>query len=155
VIGLMNFETNKLLAESHLGLATSEDYVRWAVTCLESDVDSKNIRILASLQKPLYSSEVDDYFKRCMRDLGWTMPEPGECLRQYARELARQILANDLAPLDGCSRIFKVAAALDYPRELTMWIYLYEGLDPSTYDELQEADWDEAIKNEAILLALS
>ena len=149
----MNFETNRLLAESHMGLATSEDYVMWAVTCLESNVDSKNIRILASFQKPLHSSEVDDYFNRCMKDLGWTMPERRECLLQYARDLAQQILASDLSPLDGCSRIFKVVAALDYPQELTRWIYLYGGLNPSTYDELEGAEWDDEIKSEAALLA--
>ena len=149
----MNSETNKLLAERHMGLATSEDYVRWAVACLESDVDSKNIRILASLQKPLYSSEVDDYFNRCMEDLGWTMPEPRECLLQYARNVAQQILSNDLSPLDGCSKIFHIAAALNLPRELSPWIYLYEGFDPSTYDDLPEFELDEAIKSEAALLA--
>ena len=144
----MNSETNKLLAERHMGLATSEDCVRWAVACLESNVDSKNIRILASLQKPLYSSEVDDYFNRCMKDLGWTLPEPRDCLLEYARNVAQQILTNDLSPFYGCSKIFDIAVALDFPQELRPWIYLN-----STLDELPESEWDEEIKSEAMLLA--
>jgi hypothetical protein len=46
----MNSATNALLAQSYLGMATHEDYIDWAVSCLESDIDSKNIRILASRQ---------------------------------------------------------------------------------------------------------
>ncbi|MDQ3253056.1 MAG: hypothetical protein M3R15_03975 [Acidobacteriota bacterium] len=80
----MNFETTKLLAERHMGMATYEQYVDWAVSCLESGVDSKNIRILASLQKPLYSSEVEDYFGRSLGDLGWELPEPKECMIEYS-----------------------------------------------------------------------
>ena len=150
----MNSETNKLLAQSHMGVVTSEDYVRWAVACLESNIDSKNIRILASLQKPLYSSEVDFYFKRCISDLGWTFPERRECLLEYARNLAQQILTGDLSPQDGCGKIYRIVVALDYPKELNTWIYLDDGLYWETYNELQGAEWDEAIKNEAILLTL-
>jgi hypothetical protein len=96
----MDVKTNKLLADIHIGVVTSEDYVQWAVACLESGEDSKNIRILASLQKPLYSSEVDFYFSRCLKDLGWTIPQRRECLLNYARDLAQQIVSGDLSPQD-------------------------------------------------------
>lgn len=149
----MDSRTNKLLAETHMGVVTSEDYVRWAVACLESDLDSKNIRILASLQKPLYSSEVDVYFKRCLQDLGWTMPEPRECLLNYARDVAQQIVTSELSPLDGCTKIYGIARALNYPQELMVWVYLDENLEPSTYNELEGAEWEHAVKAEAANLA--
>src|ERR1044072_4285643 len=136
----MDFKTNKLLAESHMGVATSEDYVRWAVACLESDMDSKNIRILASLYKPLYSSEVDHYFRGCFHDLGWTMSERGQCLLNYARDLAQQIVSGELSPQDGCRNMYHIAATLNYPQELMTWVYLDENLEPSTFRELQVAE---------------
>lgn len=145
----MNYETNKILAERYLGSATSEDFVGWAVACLESNVDSKNIRILASLEKPLYSSEVDDYFNRCLRDLGWTIPEPRECLLEYARCLAKQIVSRELTPVEGCRKMYRVVVALEYPRELMAWLYLDEGLDGANYSDLQGADLDNAIVSEA------
>lgn len=145
----MNFETNKILAERYLGTATSQDFVDWAVVCLESNMDSKNIRILASLRKPFYSSEVYDYFNRCLQDLGWTMPERQECLLEYARSIAKQILSGDLAPLEGCREIYRIVVALQYPRALMAWIYLYDGLDWANASELQEVDLDNAIFNEA------
>ena len=40
------------MAGRHLGWLTYEEYVDWAVGCLESGLDSKNIRILALLRKP-------------------------------------------------------------------------------------------------------
>ena len=149
----MDVRTNKLFAELHIGVVTSEDYVRWAVACLESDLDSKNIRILASLQKPLYSSEVDFYFKRCLQDLRWAMPERRECLLNYARDLAQQILSGDLSPQDGCKKIYRVALALNYPKELTEWVYFDDNMDPSTYNALEGTELDEAIKEEAAKLA--
>jgi len=149
----MDLKTNKLLAESHLGVVTSEDYVRWAVACLESGQDSKNIRILASMQKPLYSSEVDFYFSRCLKDLGWTMPERRECLLNYARDLAHQIVSGDLSPRDGCRKIYLIASALQYPKELMAWVYFDDNLDPSTYNALEGAELDQAIKDEATNLA--
>src|SRR5262249_40999699 len=141
--------TNNILAERYLGSATYEDYIDWAVKCLESGIDSKNIRILAALQRPLYSSEVEDYFKKSLNDLGWKLPSRRECLLAYARSLAEQILSGDISPLDGCSKIYKVVVALQYPREMMSWVYLDEGLDPETYSDLQAAEWDQAIVNEA------
>ena len=116
-------------------------------------MDSKNIRILASLQKPLYSSEVDDYFKRCMKDLGWTIPERGECLFAYARDLARQILANDVSPQDGYRKICDIATALNYPQELKSWIYLHADMESWPQNDVQEAEWENTIRNEAASLA--
>lgn len=145
----MNLETIKLLAERHMGIATYEQYIDWAVSCLESGIDSKNIRILASLQKPLYSSEVEDYFKRSLRDLDWELPEPKECMIEYARSFAREILSGQASPLEGCRKIYKVVVALQYPLELMSWLYLDEGLEPGTYRDLEGKELDEAIIKEA------
>jgi hypothetical protein len=146
---LVNFETNSLLAGRYLGWLTYEEYVNWAVGCLESGLDSKNIRILASLRKPLYSSEVEDYFNRSLRDLGWHLPDRKECLMEYARGFAREIVAGAVSPLDGCRKIYRVVVSLQYPKDLMPWVYLDEGLEPDTYSDLSGAAWDTAIVKEA------
>lgn len=145
----MNFETYKILAERYLGTARHEDYVDWAVACLESDLDSKNIRILASLRNAASPSEVENYFNRSLQDLGLTVPDRRECLVEYARGVAQQIVSGDVSPLDGCSQIYRVVRALDVPHEMIAWLYLDEGLHPHNLGDLQGADWDEAIKSEA------
>jgi hypothetical protein len=145
----MNLETIKLLVEQHMGMATYEQYVDWAVSCLEAGIDSKNICILASLQKPLYSSEVEDYFNRSLKDLGWELPDPKECIIEYARSFAKEILSGYVSPLEGCRKIYRVVVALQYPRELMSWLYLDEGLEPETYRDLEGEELDEAIIKEA------
>jgi hypothetical protein len=148
----VSFETLKLWAERYLGTATPDDYVDWAVTCLESDLDSKNIRILASLRNASSSSEVEDYFYRSLNDLGWAMPDERECLFAYARGLAQQIVSGDVQPLDGCQRIYRIASTLQFPPELRAWLCLDEGLQPDHLGDLQGAALDEAIKSEAARL---
>jgi hypothetical protein len=145
----MNPETIKLLAERYMGTATYEQYVDWAVSCLEKGIDSKNIRILASLQKPLYSSEVEDYFNRSLKDLGGETPDPKECIIEYARSFAREILSGQISPPEGCRKIYRIAIALQYPRELMSWLYLDEGLEPGPYNDLDGKELDEAIIEEA------
>ena len=149
LLSTMNVETIKLLAERYMGMATSEQYVDWAVSCLESGIDSKNIRILSSLQKPLYSSEVEDYFNRSLKDLGWELPEPQECIIEYARSFAKEIVSGQASPLEGCRKIYDVVVVLQYPRQMMPWLYLDEGLEPETYRDLQGKEWDEAIIKEA------
>jgi hypothetical protein len=145
----MNLETIKLLAERYLGTATYEQYVDWAVSCLESGIDSKNIRILSALQKPLYPSEVEDYFHRSLKELGWELPEPTECIIEYARTFAQQILSGQVSPVAGCRKIYAVSLALQHPPELRSWLYLDENLEPGTYRDLQGKELDEAITKEA------
>lgn len=145
----MDFETNKMLAERYLGTATHEDYVDWAVACLQADLDTKNIRILASLRNAASPSEVEDYFNRCLKDLGLTMPDRRECLFEYARGLAQQIVSGDLAPLDGCRQIYRIVRELGFPGEMIPWVYLDEGLHPDYLGDLEASDWDDAIKSEA------
>lgn len=145
----MNLETIKLLAERQMGMATYDRYIDWAISCLESGIDSKNIRILASLQKPLYPSEVEDYFNRSLKDLGWELPNPKECVIEYARSFAGEILSGRVSPLEGCRKIYRVVVALQYPRELMAWLYLDEGLEPETYRDLEGKELDEAIIKEA------
>lgn len=145
----MNLETIRLLARRHLGLATHEQCVDWAVSCLESGIDSKNIRILASLQQPFYPSEVEDYFNRSLKELGWEVPEPMACIVEYARTFAQEILSGKISPVEGCRKIYEVSLALRHPLKLRSWLYLDEGLEPGTYRDLQGKELDEAITKEA------
>lgn len=145
----MNDETLKIIAERYLGSANCEDYVAWAIACLEENVDSKTIRILSSLRKPLYWSEVDDYFERALAELGWTMPKRNECLREYSRRLAQQIVSGELAPDMGYRKMYRLVDALDYPEELIVWLYLDDGMYPGRSGDFQGLDWEAEIISEA------
>lgn len=145
----MYSETINLLAQRHLRTIKVEQYVDWALACLESNIDTHSIRILASLQKPLYSSEVEDYFQRGLTELGWTLPSGRDCLLPYVRALAKQIASGAIAPVEGCRKIYKIVVALDYPADLSAWVYLDEGQLPGNLGDVEAAELDAAIVREA------
>ncbi len=151
----MTPETRELLAKRYLSRATVEDLVVWAVSMLESGYDTKSLCILASLSLPLYSSEVENYFERSIRELGWVAPEPEENLRWYTRYVAGKILCGEVEPFEGCTLIYQTIPVLDYPHHLVRWSCLYLGHDPATYEDfsdMSEETFGAAVRHEAELL---
>ena len=136
-----------------MGAAASEDFVAWAVTLLERGVAPKNVCILASLTSPLYPSEVDDYFNRSLKDLGWSLPERDSCLKEYARDAAAKILRDEVTPSEGCARIFRAYIELDFPADLVAWLCLQMGHAPEgTDEELSAEELDAVVRREARVL---
>ncbi len=160
----MNQATKRFFARLYLEQAKSDDYVDWAIACLEDGFDSKNLRMLAATEKPFYPSEIEDRFRRSLNELGWSYPSRKESLLSYAKKLAGEIVTGNLYPPVGCNQIFKIALALEYPIELTEWIYLDDGINPETYETIANIDnypaietpiWIDAIIRQAEKLANS
>lgn len=148
-------KTRELFAKKHMSQVTVEDLIAWAVSMLESGYDTKNLGILASLTGPLYSSEVEDYFERSVRELGWDAPKPEENLRWYTRYVAAKILSGETKPFEGCKQIYETLPALSYPRHLIRWSCLYLGHDPDTYEDLgdlSDEGFNIVVQREAKLL---
>lgn len=134
--------------------ASYEAYVEWAVACLEDGLDSKNLGMLAALEKPYYSFEIETHFRRALAEFGFTWPERETFLLEYAKEVAQQIIAREIEPLAGVRTIYGVWVELDYISALQDWCYLDDGLCPETFryfidprtDEIvSQDDWNEAV----------
>ncbi len=159
----MNEATKQFFVKFYLQQASSDDYVDWAIACLEDGLDSKNLRMLASMGKPFYSSEIEDKFRLALTELGFKYPSEKETLENYVKDLAKAIVKGEINPSDGCHKIYNVGVFLEYPREMTSWTFLDDGLEPGTYDTLydlfedtpsQNTDkWFKAIIEEAKKLA--
>jgi hypothetical protein len=158
----MNEATKRFFARLYLEQAKSDDYLAWAIACLEDGFDSKNLRMLASTEKPFYPSDVKDRFRRSLNELGWSYPSRKESLLSYAKELAGEIVTGNLYPPAGCNQIYKIALTLEYPDELTEWIYLDDGINPENYETIADIDnypaietpkWIDAIIRQAKKLA--
>ena len=132
----MNDETIKLFAKHCFREASAKDFSDWAIYCLEQGIDSKNIRILASMFNAQYVSEVETYFIRSLDDLNWNYPIKEKCLPEYAKLTAKQILNKEIDIFIGCNEIYKVYRNLDYDPELTNWDYLSGSIHPETYEDL-------------------
>jgi len=137
------------LAKRYLGDATLKDHVDWAVAELVFGADTPNLRILAGLTKPLFWQEVEYHFALTLDELKISLPPREQFLRNYVFELARKIVTNEIVPTAGCHTIYKISALLDYPPELSNWVYLDEGMEPETYGNLTGAKLDAEIKREA------
>jgi len=139
----------ELLLKKFTGDAILEDYVAWALTELESGYDTPDLCILAGLTKPLYWWDVEHHFHKTLDALNLVLPERKDFLVSYVCKTAREIVSGSLAPVDGCRKIYKILLTLDYPSELSNWIYLDEELEIGTYQDLNGAAWDAAIIHEA------
>jgi hypothetical protein len=137
---------------NHLaGNATGEEFVDWAVAALEADFDSANLRILASLGSSTLNSEAEFYFNRALKELAIEIPSEEIIIRDYVREIARKILADEITPESGATLIHRsVLYPFDHPKEFQDWCYLSGGLHPESYEELRGRDLEEAIKKLAV-----
>ena len=152
----MNEETNTLIAkwylvQNHFGSVSARNFSDWAISLLEQGVDSKNIRILASMFNTDVFLEVEDYFLRSLKDLDWKFPNTEECLEIYARLIAAEIVDGKIKPFDGCVIMREIHASLDYPQHLSNWISLYWAGDDLYWEgeELTTEYLDKQIVQEA------
>jgi hypothetical protein len=119
----MNDEISKFLAEHHWA---NEEVNDWAIRCLENGYDSKSLRILASMTKADSSSELENYFQRSLKELGWDKIEKEDYLISYAKILAREILDGKADPIEASRKIYQILVDLDYPKELQGWFEIDE-----------------------------
>ena len=144
--------TVRLLVRDVAGLATGHDYVCWAIQALSEGYDSPSLRRLVSSDGDDVprASECAATLVGVLAELGITRPDNGALVRDYVREVAREILAGSIAPQAGADRIHnEVVSAFSHPRDLQAWCYLSEGVNPGDMRSLSGDALDEAIRKTA------
>jgi len=111
------------------------DYINWALKMLENDCSSFSLNILPSLREPINIFEVEDYFKRALRELDLQEPSYEECAAYYIRHLSKKILEDEENALDIAYDIYRVVCALDYPEDLEEWCNISEMIDDFRYGD--------------------
>ena len=101
----MNNEAIKFLAEYHW---TKEEPGDWAIRCLEKGYDSKSLRMLASMTKADSSSEIENYFQRSLKELGWDKIEKEDYLLNYAKIIAGEIVEEKTDPIKASREIYQI-----------------------------------------------
>jgi hypothetical protein len=154
----MNEITKQLFARIYLEKITSDNFVDWAIDCLEEGLDTKNLRMLVASEKPYYSNDIELRFNKALNELGWKKPTQDESLLSLAKEFANKILKEIISPTEGLREIYLISIELNHPQELRNWFWLDEGHDPETnewiydtwgYSTGKKENWIEAIKREA------
>ena len=132
--------------------ATGGDLAAWATTALTEDFDSPSLRRLAALDAGAGHFEAMPLFERALAELALGLPASPEALRrEYLRVIAWEIGSGARPAADALELIHsEVLGPLRHPEDLMPWCYLWEGLDPTTFAELD----DEAVAQLARALAL-
>jgi hypothetical protein len=119
----MKDEIAKLLAERFLGKQNVSD---WALNCLEKGFDSKSLRMLAPMSRFDSAAELNEFFQRALKELGWDNIGEESFLMRYAEILAQEIVENKIDPIKASRDIYQILRDLDYPTELHGWYEIDE-----------------------------
>lgn len=121
---VVNDEIVKLLAERFLN---KEHVSAWAIKCLEKGFDSKSLRMLASMSDRFISPfELDEYFERTVKELGWDKFERNKILLEYTKILAEEIIKEKTDAIEASREIYLIHVNLHYPAELSAWFEIDE-----------------------------
>ncbi len=148
-------ETNALFYKIQKRIVSTGDYIKWSYTLLESNVSSPSLNIISSLSSDENIFEVEDYFKRALKELGIQTPTIETSARAYIAFLASSILNCESLPekFDFAYNIFRIVAELQYPEDLMEWYGISEMIDQLQYGDLplefDEEDIISKIENDA------
>lgn len=143
----MKMSTSAIQAKYVLGRGQAADYIDWAVVALTEGLDSKNLRILAGLDRFVSPFEAEEYFLKARKELSLPEPTKEEAIRAYAVHIARGLLEPDSDFGTLVRMLSELCSSNDYPKCLMVWYNLDDGLCdiktggyPHSFESLYGAD---------------
>lgn len=138
----------KLLVLRSRGTLTPQNIVDWAYTELLAGRDTPNLRILAGLRAPLDLWEAEHYLEATLDDLVWQWEDGTPFWNEYILEIAREVLSGLRSPILASQEIYSLYRDMGYPVELSNWLYITDGLDPDTHEQLDGWHLEAVIRRE-------
>ena len=110
-------DSHTLVYKIHKGIISVEDYIVWTHTLLQNNVSSNSVNIIASLAPNYNMFEVEDYFKKALKELQMELPTFEPSSRAYIALLTTQILReeNETELFHLAQEIFRIVVDLQYP----------------------------------------
>lgn len=131
----MSEVTKQIFTKIYLEKINNEDYVDWAIDCLEDGFDSTSLRELAGLNKNhSINADFEELFNNSLNELGWKFLNEKEVLLNYSKDLAKKILSSEIEAVEGSELINKIYHKLSFPKELENWSYIDGGHSSEWYD---------------------
>lgn len=128
-------DTLHIFYKIYKGDVNSHDYISWALKMLHNECSSYSLNILSSLKEPINIFEVEEYFRRSLRELNLEEPSYDECALYYIGYLSRKILGDEDNAIDIADEIHDVVRDLDYPEDLEEWINICDMIDDYRYGD--------------------
>ncbi|GLC88297.1 hypothetical protein [Lysinibacillus piscis] len=111
------------------------DYVKWAYQMLENEFSSQTLTILATLEEPLNSFEVEQLFKRTLNELKLTEPSYEESAEFYVQYLLQQILLDNNNAIAIAHEIYQVIREHSTHEKVSNWYEISEMIDDFQYGD--------------------
>ncbi|EKT4520660.1 hypothetical protein LIS90_13695 [Flavobacterium psychrophilum] len=151
-------ETEILLAKILLSNFDSKNYVDWAISVIESGIESNSLFILAGLDDE--DTEIrEKYFRKVVEELKIEINyEDFALLQNYAKFIAEKVINGTLSQSKGLSTMNEIVTKSDYDPRYMQFFELDEDLDYLNYSnntifnlELTKENKQEYIREEFIL----
>jgi hypothetical protein len=139
----MTEETRRTLALEAMTANGRDERIAWAERALDMGASpSPNLSTLAllSAQRTPNPWEVDELFRRSLKELDLSGVSREEGLRQYARDVAEGIVTGVVGPLEGVRQLHDLVRALDYPEDMQPWGSYHEDLDALFLIDFQDGE---------------
>jgi hypothetical protein len=109
---------NRAAGQEAISPQSGEAFVDWAIELLCQGETNMNVAMLAGLRQPLYTPEVMCYVHLAVRDLGLDLSllTAPEALWYAIQDVARQIVAGEIMPYDGCQKFYEIYLDFEYER---------------------------------------
>ena len=140
--------TMLLAGREALDRVSARDYIDWAVNALSEGFDTPALRRLAGLdlEGTAVAEDARAEWRAACVELEIQAPSKQGAVKAYVANLAREIVEGRIGPVAGAERIHaEVLTPLNHPQDLMAWCFLWEGLSPDSYRELEGVALDEAI----------
>ncbi|MCY9670852.1 hypothetical protein M5X11_39225 [Paenibacillus alginolyticus] len=128
-------ETNLILYKKFNNTVTTKDYLKWANTLAESDVESDTLYMILSMSTNESLFVFEEYYDKALYELGISIPGFEECARTYLYFLCKEIINGTRNNFDIVRDIFRVIVELNHPVDLSIWMNLDEDIDRIIYDD--------------------
>lgn len=130
-------ETNRLFYKKTHGQIEAKDYVEWAYSMLINNYSSNTLSMLAFLEEPLNSFEVEQYFQRTLDELNLVEPMYEEQINAQIQYLLQQIITHKEYAMDYAYDLYKIYVKnFGYEEDKTIvWLYLTDMIDDLKYGD--------------------
>ena len=126
-------ETEILLAKKLLSNFNSKNYIDWAISVIESGIESESLFILAGLDND--ETEIrEKYFRKVIEELKIDINfEDFALLQNYAKFIAEKVINGNLSQSKGLSTMNEIVLKSDYDSRFMQFFELDEDLDCLNY----------------------
>ena len=122
--------------------------VHWATSALVAGEDTSALAILAGLPGDSPVFEAYPWLLKALAELSITMPLAAELRRAYVGAVSRAMLGGLIAPRVALNLVHTHAVGpLGHPPDLKPWCYVWEGLGPDDFRDLDAVQTDEEARS--------